>query len=125
VKKISLGIGIAVLVSSTGALAGYVYQPGVTIWSNNASGTVAGTRYSSDSIEQIGCELDAWPGTATQGYCFAKNSAGQWKTCISYDPNLVAAAGTVGPASYIQFAVASDNYYCSSLIVQNSAPALR
>src|ERR1700722_17517503 len=90
-KRLSIiGLMLAVCTVSSAALAGYTVSIPVAVEPNvSASGSINGARYSSDTVEFIGCETYATAGGTALVACWADSSASQYLYCESTDPNLV------------------------------------
>ncbi|MBN7138813.1 hypothetical protein A7A76_06770 [Lysobacter enzymogenes] len=86
-----------------------------------AYGMIGSARNSADTRQLIGCFISASGGSLQAG-CEAQNAAGANTLCFSANANIVAAAQSVGPDSYIDFTRDSGGA-CTSLYVANSSVA--
>jgi hypothetical protein len=118
---LSVVAGLGLLTVSASAFAGahYLYQ--VTFGSNYAYGTVPGAYQSSDSTQLIGCNSYSYASGSASGSCYAYNSSGSYKSCVTSLPEQLEVIRSVGPGSYIYFRVASDNYSCDQVSVTNGS----
>ena len=85
-----------------------------------ASGALGATYLSSNNIEYIGCDLEIWSGGSPQLVCYAQNSAQQYGSCFSTDPNFLLVAQKLAPDSYVSFQWNSSGY-CTSLSVEEDS----
>ena len=86
-------------------------------------GTMAGTRYSTDNVQYIGCSFSNTSGPFVM--CSATDKAGKSSFCTSTSPAVAAAAKAITDFSYIQYNVALDGRSCKNLTVENSSENLR
>ena len=86
-------------------------------------GTMAGARYSTDSVQYIGCHFSNTYGPSV--VCSATDRNGKSSLCSSYGSQFAAAAKAITDFSYIQFNVAPDGRSCRNLTVENSSENLR
>jgi hypothetical protein len=76
-----LGLATAFAVSAT-ALAGYKSGSEVVMTATYAYGDVGAVRNSTDSNQYIGCGISAYnSGGAASGACYARTSAGVYRSC--------------------------------------------
>src|SRR3954454_12519795 len=99
-KRISLSIGAASFLMAATAFAGYKNWLQVNFTSTGASGTVPGAYFASDSNQGIGCNTYSYASGSSYGTCYAYNSVGTYKSCITSNPALLAVMQSVGPASW-------------------------
>jgi hypothetical protein len=117
-------LGLALLLNSIPAWAGYVSDFPVFVTTKSASGSLTGARYSADSTQYIGCDSHS-PSTASSVYCSAQDSAGKSLYCFSTDPRFVDAVKAMTDSSHIYFAAASYGGACTELTVTNDSVYLR
>ena len=86
-------------------------------------GTMAGTRYSTDSVQYIGCSFSNTTGPFVM--CSATDKTGKSSFCTSTSSAVAAAAKAITDFSYIQYNVAPDGRSCTNLTVENSSENLR
>ena len=118
-------LSLALVSHSLPAWAGSVGLPEVTTTHPvfGTLGTMAGARYSTDSIQYIGCIFSNTNGPSV--VCSATDRNGKSSLCSSYEPQFAAAAKAITDFSYIQFNVAPDGRSCRNLTVENSSENLR
>jgi hypothetical protein len=114
-KKILMMI-IALLELSAVAWAGHVTYPETKVDLTNlqASGSLYGTRYSADSVQQIGCTVGmSWDfqGDYLYATCFAQDKDSNYLRCTSRDKVLVDAILGVTTDSYISFKCKPVSYW--------------
>jgi len=139
-KRLFISTGALALVLGSGAIVHAGYKVPSTSWEVSINGTssgafggsVAAARMSADGMQYIGCELD-WIGptastTATvqpvnYGYCYARDAAGNTRSCYVSIKNNTAAnvLATVNQDSYIWASYFSmpDAAYCGQINVYN------
>jgi uncharacterized protein YjdB len=115
-------LGLALVSTSIPAWAGGVSLPEVQVNEvyNEASGSMAGTRYSPDSQQYIGCIFDNPFVT-----CFAKDTTGKSLVCTSTDPRYATVIKALTDFSRIGFASAPGTGSCTALTVANFSTHLR
>jgi hypothetical protein len=135
-------LGLALGAPSLPAWAGnvslfevYIYYDDATHNSGGASGSMAGARYSADSLQYIGCGTQNPAEGATFSVfveCFAKDSTGKYVICDRFDDERFAAVlTTMTDSSFISFTwkpvPPSQGGYnrCDTLAVHNSSVLLR
>jgi hypothetical protein len=131
-KLASIGLALATCAAATAAVAGNVSHNVVFIYSyvgtTYFSGSLTGVRYSTDGVQEIGCEVNSYTNSAPQASCWARNAANSYVACWSTEPNLVATARSVTPASYISVsfntASGTNGGQCSDITVSNSSDIL-
>ena len=103
------------------AWAGYSYS--YAVYGYRAStysygyGSVDAARKSADANQYIGCSVQHSAGSDYVS-CAARDAAGNYFSCYSYDLGMVDAAAGINAASYIYFQ--ADAYgVCSSLTISN------
>jgi hypothetical protein len=108
---------LAGLLVSTLVLAGFKAAQDVVISDSSqfANGMLGYVRNTSDTTQYVGCEA-----FGTSGYCFALNSAGTYRTCVTSDSNLVANIRSLNSDSYLLF-YWNSNGQCTDVVVQNSS----
>jgi hypothetical protein len=86
-----------------------------------AAGAMGAARNSSDGTQYILCSLQGYPGSsATQLYCAAVDSAGNYCGCSSTDPHLIAVAQSMTSDPYLYFGWDSTST-CTFLRVQEDS----
>jgi hypothetical protein len=85
-----------------------------------AHGALGDTFISSNSVEYIGCALEIWSGGLPELVCYAQNSAQQYGSCFSTDPNFLLVAQKLAPDAYVSFQWNSSGY-CTSLEVDENS----
>jgi hypothetical protein len=126
-KLVSIGLGLAACAAATAAFAGRVYHNQVYVYSYTGgggfSGTVTGARYSADSTQEISCQTDAFVGQTPEASCWARDAAGNYSTCFTTDPGLVATARTVNSESFLNVTM-TTNGQCYFIGIQNGSLVL-
>lgn len=130
------GVVVTGVLASRGAFAGARATGWEVSISGSSSGTFKGSvsaaRYSADSVQWIGCELE-WYGpnssnTATVvpsniGYCSGRNSAGTTRTCYitTRYGNAMSLVGAVNMGSMlsVQYFTVDGNVYCGDIKIYN------
>ena len=104
-----LGIGLAIAMMATSANAGLT-QPAevdVDLVNGFASGDQVSARYSTNKVEFIGCgmrrRVDSTGAYFDNGFCQAADAAGETFTCITTDAGLLEAIHASGDYGYIVF----------------------
>jgi hypothetical protein len=111
---------LALCLGSSTALAGYTNAIPVYVGTGvngYGYGSVIGARYSSDSMQNIGCQV--YDGSPEQVICYAQNSAGSYVSCSTTDADKLALVNRISSISYIVFY--TSNGSCSYLSVDNSS----
>ena len=88
------------------------------IW---AQGSLVGARYSADNKQYIGCSINAAPYVV----CSARDSAGRFFGCTSYEAQHVAAVQAMTDSSHIFFSFYSNNPACYSIGIHNKSGYLK
>jgi hypothetical protein len=125
VRFASVGVALTVCMASGGALAGYTQAIPVTLEGaagapNGAIGGIGAARYSSDPVQDIGCEIYSPAGSTPTALCYATNAAGTTVSCLTTDVNLVATAGRISEATVLNFTFTS-NGDCALVMVDNGS----
>ena len=121
----------------TAVLSFTLVSPGLPVWAGSVGlpevtttdpvfgtlGTMAGTRYSTDSVQYIGCSFSNTTGPFVT--CSATDKTGKSSLCTSTSPAVATAAKAITDFSYIQYNVAPDGRSCKNLTVENSSENLR
>ena len=98
--------------------AGAVSSSPVSISGNTASGSIHTARYSSDSVQSIGC--GSYGGS---GFCLAASASGAGGSCATTDAALIDVMRAINPGSYVYFQWdASGN--CTYVLVNNNSQGL-
>jgi hypothetical protein len=102
------------LLASTSALAGMLLELPVVIddATLSASGSLGNVRNSSDRTQYISCELNSDFG----GRCFAANTAGVTRSCITGDPDVMNTIAALNGDSYLIF-YWNESGTCTSVYV--------
>jgi hypothetical protein len=104
-----LALGFAALLGLSGsALAGGKnYDP---VWVNttarSAGGSLADARGSADSVQWIGCDVEAYAASLavpTVAICYARDVKGTMVTCMSSEARLIQVALGLNGDSYLSF----------------------
>lgn len=105
------------LLASASAFAGQLVGQPVAILDSNhqASGDLGFVHNSSDRVQYIGCQLGGG-----FGYCYAMNSAGVNRTCITSDPAKISIMRSLKSDSTLVF-FWNDSGTCTSVSVSNSS----
>ena len=116
-------LGLALNLQSLSAWAGSVALSEVVVYSNHASGSMAGARYSSDGRQYIGCSISNSNGPVV--ICSAVDAGGNAFSCLSTDARWLAAAKAITDSSYLYFGSVSGIPTCDYLRVGNSSFLLK
>jgi hypothetical protein len=116
-------LGLALVSQSFPAWAGLVYTPEVFVGSSGAVGSMAGARYSADSIQYIGCSISNTNGPYVS--CSAWDKTGKALSCTSTESRYLTAAKAITDFSAINFSVTPGSARCSYLGVDNYSMRLR
>jgi hypothetical protein len=122
-KVIAATVFGAVLLLGNTAWAGAKLAPEVAIGSNTARGSMVGARYSTDTVQRIGCTLDAKVNQSSV-FCAARDRNGVNLSCFSANPGMREAVQALTDSSYIYFAVNSTGV-CTYLQVQDDSQFLK
>ena len=86
--------------------------------SGTAWGSLGSARSSADTTQYIGCYTTLTTTTSHAG-CVAVNAVGTYRSCYTYDANLIAAIRTLTPDAYIEFAWETEGSpFCKSIFVR-------
>jgi hypothetical protein len=123
----SIGLALATCTAATVAFAGRVYHSEVYVFSyppiTGFGGTVTGARYSSDSVQEITCQVYQYLGSTPSAGCYARDAAGTYRSCVTTDPGLISIAATVNSTSFIDVTF-NSNGQCNYISVQNGSLGL-
>ena len=98
--------------------AGAVSSSPVSISGSSASGSVHTARYSSDSVQSIGC--GSYGGS---GFCMAASTSGAGGSCSTTNSEFIDVIRAINPGSYVYFSWdASGN--CTYILVNNNSQGL-
>ena len=93
-----------------------------------ATGSMVGARYSTDSLQSIGCEID-FRGPVVPVpyvYCTAVDSTDKYLQCGSNDPKDIETVQAMTDSSYIYFELADRSLgKCGNLTIYNSSGFLK
>ncbi|HTJ42426.1 MAG TPA: hypothetical protein VL463_10050 [Kofleriaceae bacterium] len=115
--------GLALSLVTLAAIPAYAgskvsYRVNVTTaW---AEGTLSAVRAAPDSMQQIECQVTAFPGYAPGGYCFARDAAGTTRSCWTSDPGMIATIESIQGDSYVFFQFNTTST-CTALTVRQSS----
>ncbi|MGO4259706.1 hypothetical protein [Lysobacter sp. TAB13] len=119
-------VAAAAMIAATGlAQAGEKSNVPVSISTNpqgqavRAFGMLASARASAGVNQTIGCASSA-TGTTVVAACEARNAAGTYVQCTTYNAALVAVAQSVSADSYVDFSFDGSGN-CTSLYVSNGS----
>jgi hypothetical protein len=89
------------LFASTSALAGMLLELPVVIddATLSVSGSLGNVHNSSDRTQYIGCSLTSGFG----GQCYARNTAGVTRSCVTQDPDVINAIASLNGNSHLIF----------------------
>jgi hypothetical protein len=118
-------LGLALVSNSIPAWAGLVglTEVGIGYYGSTpfaAAGSMAGARYSADSVQLIGCGVY---GSGQFVHCNAKDQTGRSVSCMSSDPRLMDAVKAITDSSLIYFEFQGG--ICTTLNVTNESRNLR
>lgn len=121
-------LGLTLLTCAVPTWAGFSSIPGVTTRDSGLSkegwGSLQGTRYSSDTTQEIDCAV-AESTAYSYVRCTAKDVNGTVVSCRSSDPRVIAAVHSMTSHSYIYFTMPSNDTYCSSVTITNGSLLIR
>lgn len=120
--KLILVGAVCGLALPTVAIAGYHHISEVVVRTNQAYGSVAAARNSSDNFQYIGCGtiVDTIWGGGTYGQCTAEDRNGVRVACRTTNPEMMQAMATVGELSFISF-VFNSSGTCTYVYVTNAS----
>lgn len=99
--------------------AGTKYYLPVSVGSTYAWGSIGDARASSEPLQFIGCMIQM--STANSASCSARDAAGDYLTCYTTDPDLIAAAAAVSSDSVVEFYLASGTSTCRTINIINAS----
>ncbi len=121
-KKLSIAMALCVAATLTGttALAGYKYVAAlqVDLVNRKASGSLADTRATADTLQYIGCRLSTSGNTTVSVYCAAQDANRVKAECYTTAPSFVQALAAIQSDSILVFTW-DANGTCTSLNVEN------
>ena len=112
-KVMGMGVVGALLVAGLSTAGSSSGSP-VTLFTDSGSGlpgakgSLRSARFTSDSVQYIGCGHHAYDDGTTFVSCYARDAAGTLRTCFTSDQRMVRTAETLDPASYLFFTVGAD-----------------
>ena len=110
-------LGLTLLSYTVPTWAGTACKPEVSIQRfstrTDVVGSMAGARYSTDSTQYIGCSINAAPFVV----CEARNRAGQFASCISYNASHIGAIQGMTDSSAIRFVVNNGSTDCTYIVI--------
>lgn len=115
-------LSLALLANSLPAWAGAQSAPEVVIYSSgDATGSMAGARYSGDNQQYIGCYI---LGNSDFITCLARDKTGKSSACYGDHPKWKSMVKAITDFSYLRFSRERDSV-CSSAVVTNNSQYLR
>jgi hypothetical protein len=81
-----------------------------------ARGSLRDARNSADSVAYIGCWVFATASPIAQ--CLARDASGTFASCVTTNPAMMQAAGSINAASFVRFVVDHDGSSCDSVQVE-------
>jgi hypothetical protein len=113
----SLVAAMAMTVIAATAVAGSTTTQVVVISTSKsfAYGDLGFVRNTWDAVQSIGCKY-----TATWGACFATESTGLYKSCVTTDPALLEVMRSINGDSWLMFHWTADGN-CSAVEVQQAS----
>jgi hypothetical protein len=131
-RFVTVGLAFAACLAAPVAFGGFAspWQVGVNTDANgngdgtgNIWGNLSGARYSSDGVEYIGCDANAWAGTYSDAYCYARDSTGNYGSCMTTDPDLIANVRGINETGSLDiYYDASGN--CTAIFVSHQSQSL-
>lgn len=115
---LSMVVVFGVVLMAGVSSAGFTYDDPVYINTSTmyAQGSMGSARAASNTVESIGCVVEAYPGYSVTVTCYARNSAGTSVSCTSFDPALANVATAIADSSEVTFTWNSSGY-CTLLEV--------
>jgi hypothetical protein len=103
-KRHSWVLAVLLLVSAGTAVAGFKtgQQVVISTTSRFANADIGYVHNTPDTTQYIGCEVYAYT-TQLYAYCYARDLAGTYAGCSTSNVNLVNAAASINPDSYLLF----------------------
>ena len=116
---LAIGVGIAHAGYSTSYYVTFQYGSQY----DYASGNLRAARTASDMNQYIGCTryTNLTTGAAPYMLCFARNSAGNYLSCQTSDPNLMRTAELINSSSYLYFFGSKFDSTCAAITVTNAS----
>ena len=117
---LAAGVSSAMLMSSA-AQAGVRTNFPVSVDTINmvAAGTFGSTRNTGDLVQDLSCRVTV-DTSGAWALCAATNAQGTTGTCVTVDPNMLAAINSLGSDSYVQFSWNSIGF-CTEVVVINGS----
>ena len=92
--------------------AGSVSNQTVNVWTSGSvtygNGVLRAARYSSDSVQYIGCSRYAYESGSNSITCYAKAANGDYVSCWTGDDNMLRSAETLNSAGYLYIGANAD-----------------
>jgi hypothetical protein len=124
----AIALGLLTLAST--AFAGQTLNSTVYISSTSyyAMGSLTAARYSSDTLEYIGCEAWSWTSSGTthsEGECYANDYTGNnYVSCYTTNPAFISLISGVNASSGLYFTWSSGSNTCTEVSVANRSDEL-
>lgn len=115
-KYLQVIVAAVIGVGSGTAVAGYVWPIAVTLSDTAAYGNVSTARYSTDSNQEIGCEVS----TAGVVACYAWDANNSLKMCDTTNSAWAPIVAGINMTSEVLFNFDS-NAYCTSIKIKNDS----
>jgi len=91
---------------------------GINPTTGTAWGSLGSARSSADATQYIGCYTMLSTATSYAG-CVAVDAAGAYRSCYTYDANLIGAIRTLTPDAYIEFGwETTGSTFCKHVFVR-------
>jgi hypothetical protein len=100
-----IGSASAVLLTATSAQAGLrTFLPvSINDTAMNAQGALGAARSTSDTRQYLSCKTSSDTSNSVLGQCFAVNADGVFRSCFTFNANLVAAMRSIGSDASVLF----------------------
>lgn len=115
-KKVWTGMAAAVLAVSGVASAGYKHDYEAFVGDGFAGGALGSIRNSADSVQYASVQVR----DNTWAWFFVTDENGKQRSCTTVDPELIALARSVNPASYVYFEFDKSGE-CSSVSISTAS----
>lgn len=120
-KLVKLLTALVLSFSASTVWAGAYFNHQVSFGDNYLHGNVYSATNASDTVQYIGCYINAFETTATV-ICVARNSDGGTKTCLNTSPNeaTLNAVSGINNTSFIS-ATIDDSGRCTRILVHTNS----
>jgi hypothetical protein len=124
-KTIWLFLVGSALITGGSALAGERQENpvDVNVPDMRAGGSFAGAHNSDDTTSYLYCRVFYWPedtGSVPHAYCAAKDAAGEYGSCLTYDPIMIDIIGSISGDSIVGFGWSTEGT-CRYVSVQQAS----